>query len=128
MRSKIANEIKFIMGQSVYPLTGFLNFILDEHKIDTIVYMMDGIKNGRGTDELLKNCDPMGMFTDAEIKAMVTQDDDFVALYQNVLCDLPVGKYFIKFLDEEIKSVREGGSEEIDATTIAQIIRGYTMD
>jgi vacuolar-type H+-ATPase subunit C/Vma6 len=81
MKAKIANEIRFIMGQSVQPLTGFLNFILDEHKIDTIVYMMDGIKNGRSTEELLKNSDPMGMFNDAEIKALATQDDDFVALY-----------------------------------------------
>jgi V-type H+-transporting ATPase subunit d len=81
MRKKICNEIKYIMGQSVYPLTEFLNYILDEHKIDTIVYMMDGIKNGRSTEELLKTCEPMGMFSIAELKALATQDDDFVALY-----------------------------------------------
>jgi hypothetical protein len=43
--------------------------------------MMDGIKNGRSTEELLKNCDPMGMFSQGEMKALATQDDDFVALY-----------------------------------------------
>lgn len=88
--------------------------------------MMDGIKNGRSTEELLKNCDPMGMFSQGEMKALATQDDDFVALYQNVLCDLPIGKYFIKFLNDEMK--HSGGEDEINSTTVAHMIRNYTSN
>ena len=114
------------MGQAVAPLTTFLNYILDWFKIETVVYMMDGIKNGRGVEELMKNADPLGKFeNDSFLKALISQGDDFVDLYQNVLCDHPIGKYFLVFINEESAMSPD---EDKNFSKVADIIRMYNMD
>ena len=58
---------------------------------------------------LLKGLDPLGYFP--ELKNIRTvEGDDYATLYQQVLVDLPIGKYFRKFLDNCV-AVMQGGDE-----------------
>ena len=87
--------------------------------------MMDGIKNGRGVEELMKNADPLGKFeNDSFLKALISQGDDYCDLYQNVLVDHPIGKYFLTFINEETAN----SDEDKSITKVADLIRHYNMD
>jgi V-type H+-transporting ATPase subunit d len=53
--------------------------------------------------------DPLGYFP--ELKQIRTiEGDDYATLYQQVLVDLPIGKYFRKFLDTCVAVMQ--GSED----------------
>jgi len=86
------------MGQSVQPLTGFLQMLLHGYQIENVVGVIEGVKNEQPLEILLKGLDPLGYFP--ELKNIRTiEGDDYATLYQQVLVDLPIGNYFRKFLD-----------------------------
>lgn len=102
-KEKLMTEIQHMIGQSTQPLTGFLERILHCYQIDNVVGMIEGLKNDQPLDILLKGCDPLGYFP--ELKNIRSVDNnDYAALYQQVLIDLPIGEYFRKFLDKQISS------------------------
>jgi V-type H+-transporting ATPase subunit d len=54
----------------------------------------------------LRGLDPLGYFP--ELKNIKTvEGDDYATLYQQVLIDLPIGDYFLKFLEASISKIDE---------------------
>ena len=117
------------MGQSVEPLTSFLQMMLHGYQIENVVGVIEGVKNEQPLEILLKGLDPLGYFP--ELKNIRTiEGDDYATLYQQVLVDLPIGGYFRKFLD--IIAVAPGGEEQgkmkKDAKFISDLLRDYKAE
>ncbi len=119
-KEKLMIEIQHMIGQSTQPLTGFLERMLHCYQIDNVVGMIEGLKNDQPLDILLKGCDPLGYFP--ELKNIRSVDNnDYAALYQQVLIDLPIGEYFRKFLDQQIS--KADGVQVKDASYIYDIMK-----
>ena len=103
---KLITEIKHMMLQSTQPLTGFFERILHCYQIDNVVGIIEGVKNEQKLEILLKGSDPLGYFPDLK-NAQVVDSHDYTQLYQEVLIDHPIGVYFRKFLDQELKPSQE---------------------
>mmetsp|Transcript_39379 Transcript_39379/g.37854 ORF Transcript_39379/g.37854 Transcript_39379/m.37854 type:complete len:341 (+) Transcript_39379:241-1263(+) len=108
-KEKLMAEIQHLITCSVQPLTGFLEMMLHGYQIENVVGVIEGVKNDQPLELLLKGLDPLGYFP--ELKNIRTvEGDDYATLYQQVLVDLPIGKYFRKFLDNCV-AVMQGGDE-----------------
>jgi len=69
--------------------------------------------SGRDVNELLAQCHPLGMFKESTMKMCTTSDSSpkgYSDLYQEVLVETPVGKYFSQILEEK-SSKLENASE-----------------
>jgi V-type H+-transporting ATPase subunit d len=99
MKEKLMEQIEFLSGQAVYPLSHFLKMMLHGYQIDNVVFMIEGLKSNRPMEELIRIADPLGRFPELK-NIMPIEGEDYASLYQNVLIDLPVGVYFRKFLNE----------------------------
>ena len=100
-KEKLAKEIEHMIAQSVEPLTTFLKMMLHGYMIDNVINIIEGIKNNVDLEILLKRSDPLGYFPELK-NIRIVEGEDYAALYQIVLVDLPIGVYFRKFLDELI--------------------------
>ena len=63
------------------------------YMIENVVNIIEGLKNNVDIDILLKRADPLGDFKELKFIRMV-DGDDYGELYETVLIDLPIGKYF----------------------------------
>jgi V-type H+-transporting ATPase subunit d len=119
-KEKLAKEIEHMIAQSVEPLTGFLKMMLHGYMIDNVINIIEGVKNNVDLEVLLKRSDPLGYFP--ELKNIRTvEGEDYAALYQTVLIDLPIGVYFRKFLEELLAD--EAGHK--DASRIPEIMKDF---
>jgi V-type H+-transporting ATPase subunit d len=90
---KLVREFNELRFHAVDPLSTFLDFITYEYMIGNVLKLITAIRNGRGALELMYKCHPLGMFeTIGAITAASTIDD----MYEIVLADSPIGKFFTK--------------------------------
>jgi V-type H+-transporting ATPase subunit d len=119
-KEKLAKEIEHIIAQSVEPLTGFLKMMLHGYMIENVINIIEGVKNNVDLEVLLKRSDPLGYFP--ELKNIRTvEGEDYAALYQTVLIDLPIGVYFREFMEELLAD--EAGNK--DASRIPEIMKDF---
>jgi V-type H+-transporting ATPase subunit d len=68
------------------------------------VYIYTTLKSGRDVNELMEQCHPLGMFKESTMRLCATFDNSpkgYSDLYQTVLVETPVGKYFSQILEEK---------------------------
>ena len=122
LKEKLKDEIDYVVAQSVSPLSDFLQKMLHSYQIDNIVNIIEGLKNNIDLATLLKHADPLGYFP--ELKTIRTGDtDDYTGLYETVLIDLPVGQYFLRFLDKLMVA-----NNQRDSSMIPAILKDYTPE
>jgi V-type H+-transporting ATPase subunit d len=92
-KRKLADEMDHLAAQSVEPLTSFLELLRHGYQIENVLNMIEGVKNNVDPEILLKRADPLGEFEQLKNIRMV-DGDDYGSLYETVLIDLPIGKYF----------------------------------
>lgn len=126
MKEKLMDEIKFLLSQSVQPLSTFLNMLLHGYQIDNVVFIIEGLKSNRSLEELMRTADPLGHFPELK-NIMPIEGDDYASLYQNVLIDLPVGLYFRKFLNEVTAAAQADDGTEIDTKFISEAMADYSL-
>jgi V-type H+-transporting ATPase subunit d len=100
---KLVTEFKFLRTQTVEPLSQFLDFITYEYMIENVMLLLKGALSGRDINELIDQCHPLGMFKESTMRSVPTFENSargYADLYQTVLVDTPVGKYFAMFLQE----------------------------
>lgn len=122
MKEKLATELHMMAAQAVYPLNEFITRMMHGYQIDNVVFLIEGLKSGRNTAELMNAVDPLGYFK--ELKYVQPQEgDDYAYLYQNVLIDLPVGVYFRKFINEitDLSSNEDSISTRLQDYSLQQI-------
>lgn len=118
-KEKLAKEIEHMIAQSVDPLTGFLKMMLHGYMIDNVINIIEGVKNNVDLEILLKRSDPLGYFP--ELKNIRTvEGEDYAALYQTVLIDLPIGVYFRKFIEELLAD-----EQNKDLSRIPEIMKDF---
>jgi V-type H+-transporting ATPase subunit d len=64
--------------------------------IDNLLNIVQGLRTNTPIERLEANTNPLGFFP--ELKAIKVESDDFNAMYESVLIDTPISKYFLKFL------------------------------
>jgi len=131
---KLVTEFKYVRTQAVEPLSTFLDFITYEYMIENIMLLLKGALSGRGINELLAQCHPLGMFKDSTMRSIPTFEPNakgFADLYQTVLVDTPVGPYFAMFLQESSNAM--GGEvrnviEEVEIEIIKSSLIKYWIE
>ena len=93
--------------------------MLHGYQIDNVVFLIEGLKSGSNTAELMNAVDPLGYFKELKYVQPI-EGDDYAGLYQNVLIDLPVGVYFSKFINEITDSTTSDDS-------IAERMRDFSL-
>lgn len=126
MKQKLADELKFMHSQAVYPLSAFIEKMLHGYQIDNVVFYIEGFKSNRSVEELERTADPLGIFPELK-NIQPIEGDDYASLYQNVLVDLPVGVYFRKFLNEVTEGANSDENAEIDAKFISDAMKDYSL-
>mgnify|MGYP000852346475 CR=1 FL=1 len=126
MKEKLMEQIEFLSGQAVYPLSHFLKMMLHGYQIDNVVFMIEGLKSNRPMEELIRIADPLGRFPELK-NIMPIEGEDYASLYQNVLIDLPVGVYFRKFLNEVTGAAQTDETVEIDTKFISEAMADYSL-
>lgn len=64
--------------------------------IDNLLNIVQGLRTNTPIERLEANTNPLGFFP--ELKAIKVESEDFNAMYESVLIDTPISKYFLKFL------------------------------
>ena len=126
-KEKLMTEIQHMLGQSTQPLTGFLERMLHGYQIESVVGMIEGIKNEQSIELLKKGIDPLGDFPELK-NIRIVEGDDYATLYQQVLIDLPIGEYFRKFLDGCLSNVDNLKDGRKDATFISNMMKDYKAE
>jgi len=118
LKEKLASEMEYIQAQSSSPLYDFIDIMRHGYMIDNTVYIIEGIKSNVSFDTLMKRADPLGEFKGMNtIKA--AESENYASVYQTVLIDLPVGKYFHLFLE---------GIKVKDVASIDSSMKDYTQE
>jgi V-type H+-transporting ATPase subunit d len=80
MKEKLMEQIEFLSGQAVYPLSHFLKMMLHGYQIDNVVFMIEGLKSNRPMEELIRIADPLGRFPELK-NIMPIEGEDYASLY-----------------------------------------------
>jgi V-type H+-transporting ATPase subunit d len=119
LRQKLADDIQYLQSQASSPLYEFIDIMRHGYMIEDTIYIIEGIKGKTEYDLLLKRADPLGEFPGMRtIKA--AESESYASVYQTVLIDLPVGKYFHKFLEDILVTTNEK-----DINAIESIMKDY---
>eukprot|EP00826_Nyctotherus_ovalis_P043505 TRINITY_DN458_c0_g2_i8.p1 TRINITY_DN458_c0_g2~~TRINITY_DN458_c0_g2_i8.p1 ORF type:complete len:291 (+),score=112.45 TRINITY_DN458_c0_g2_i8:95-967(+) len=122
LKQKLADDMQYIQAQSSSPLYDFIDLMRHGYMIENTVYIIEGIKSKVDFDTLLKRTDPLGEFPGMRtIKA--AESENYASVYQTVLIDLPVGKYFHMFLEGIL-----AGAANKDINAIDSIMKDYTQE
>lgn len=101
---KMVTEFQYMRAHSVEPVSKFMDFITIEYMIENVMLLLKGTLSGRDVNELMEQCHPLGMFKESTMRLCTTFDNSpkgYADLYQTVLVETPVGKYFSALLDEK---------------------------
>ena len=112
--NKLVKEFEFLRAQASEPLARFFDFITYEYMIENVILLLKGTMNGRDVNELMKQLHPLGMFDESILRSICAFEPNakgYSELYETVLIDTPVGRYFSQFLEESSGSRLEEASE-----------------
>jgi V-type H+-transporting ATPase subunit d len=101
--NKMVVEFFYLKAQAVAPLSTFLDYITYEYMIENVMLLLRGTLSGRNVNELMAQCHPLGMFKESTMRTIPTFEASprgYAELYETVLVDTPVGKYFQRYLDQ----------------------------
>lgn len=90
---KLVKEFNELRFNAVEPLAKFLDFIQYEYMINNVLKLITAVRNGRGALDILFKCHPLGMFPSIGV---ITAADNVDEMYELVLVDSPIGKFFTK--------------------------------
>lgn len=122
-------ELRYLRCHAAGPAAKFLDFLTYPYMIDNILLVLRGIQNEKNIDELIAKCNPIGLGDDSgdqqDLIRSIVATENPRDLYINVLCELPIGKYFLQ--NDKLKldtMFDETGIEVLRAT----LYTGYIQD
>lgn len=138
---KLVEEFTYLRSQACDPLDKFMDYITYEYMIDNVVMLLKATLNNTQVDvnELIEHCHPLGLFKESTMRSIVAFDNTakgFSDLYQTVLIDTPVGKYFAQYLYDYTHGNVSGGSgknsKQVEVKSVFEetsftIIESYIM-
>lgn len=113
---RLVGQFEYLRAQAAYPLNKFLDFITYDYMIDNIMLVLKATMNNPNVDikELAEQVHPLGKFKSSTLKSICAFENTprgYSELYQTVLIDTPIGKYFSQFLKEESDKSMQGTGE-----------------
>ncbi|KAG9394635.1 ATPase, V0 complex, c/d subunit [Carpediemonas membranifera] len=93
MMRKFVDDYNFLLDNAIEPLLTFLRFCTYGHMIDNTILIIQGTLQGREPARLIKACHPLGRFDGIGALSTARSAKD---LYDRVLIDTPIAKYFEK--------------------------------
>ncbi len=137
MHHKFIAEFEFLRSSAVGQLRTFLDFITHEHLIQNVSYVVTSLIKGSDPETLLAKCHPLGR--SPHLRAIMTFEnfenaDGLVELYRTVLVDTPVGRYFEKYFNSEIKDYTQPSRDiqrvynEIEIDIITNMIQKHWLE
>ncbi|KAL9655885.1 hypothetical protein ABK040_014539 [Willaertia magna] len=90
---KLVKDFNHFRFQAVEPLSTFLDFITYDYMILNVLKLINAVRNGKGALELMYKCHPLGLFESIGVITAATSIED---MYQLVLIDSPIGRFFTK--------------------------------
>ncbi len=93
MMAKLVDDFKYIRDSANEPLLEFLDYIRYSYMIDNVILIILGNLQGRDTSGLIKACHPLGLF---DGMGALTTASTPAELYERVIADTPIAKYFEK--------------------------------
>lgn len=127
---KLVTEFQYVRSQAVEPLSTFLDYITYEYMIENVMLLLKGTLSGRDINELIAQCHPLGMFRESTMRAIPTFESNakgYADLYQTVLVDTPVGKYFSMFLQDAADKVADGHMRNVIEEVEIEIIKSSLL-
>jgi V-type H+-transporting ATPase subunit d len=113
LKQKLADDLQYLQAQASSPLFEFIDLMRHGYMIENTVNIIEGIKNKVDFEQLLKRANPLGEFPGMRtIKA--AESENYANVYQTVLIDLPVGKYFHKLLENVLAASSTKDTNAID--------------
>ena len=109
----MVTEFQYIRAHSVEPLSTFMDLVSVEYQIDNVMLLLKGTLSGRDVNELIEQCHPLGMFKESTMRLVTTFDNTpkgHADLYQMVLVETSVGKYFeqvLRYKSDKMESAAE---------------------
>ena len=106
-------------AQATQPLAQFMDFtrfVLKVILMNSYEFMIDNIimilkltlsQPNLNYKDIVAECNPLGLLPDHVMKAICTFENTpkgFQELFQTVLVEIPVGKYFCRYLDEQTEN------------------------
>lgn len=70
--------------------------------IDNLVNIVQGLRTKTPIERLEANANPLGIFP--ELKSIKVEGDDLGLLYESVLIDTPISKYFKKYIEMNMEN------------------------
>eukprot|EP00499_Haloplacidia_sp_CaronLabIsolate_P005368 CAMPEP_0196781222 /NCGR_PEP_ID=MMETSP1104-20130614/9296_1 /TAXON_ID=33652 /ORGANISM="Cafeteria sp., Strain Caron Lab Isolate" /LENGTH=413 /DNA_ID=CAMNT_0042151443 /DNA_START=31 /DNA_END=1270 /DNA_ORIENTATION=+ len=138
---KLARDFNFLRASAVEPLASFLEFVRLDFMIENVIKVLRAVqvlaRNNQhiDVDELLATCNPLGMFDEAAMRSLAAFEPTpagYMELYETVLVDTPVGKYFSQFLlDQTADSSSTRVDEvlqEVAFTFMKEAVRKYYLE
>eukprot|EP00924_Labyrinthula_sp_SR-Ha-C_P012583 snap_masked-scaffold_10-processed-gene-11.25-mRNA-1 protein AED:0.00 eAED:0.00 QI:0/-1/0/1/-1/1/1/0/384 len=100
---KLLSEWDYLRCNAVEPLATFMDFVQHQFMLDNILSVLKATRNNPNCNvqELLDDVNPLGKFDGSTLRTILSFDSTpsgYIELYQTVLVDLPVGRYFTKVL------------------------------
>jgi len=137
--NKLVVEFEYLRAEADEPLAQFLDYITYDYMIDNIMLVLKSTLNNPNVDiaAVTKQAHPLGRFESSVLKSICAFDNSpkgYAELYQSVLIDTPIGKYFAKFLQEEsaksAASAHEVQSllEELPTTKLENALRKLYLE
>lgn len=115
---KLVEQMEYLRANTPAsgPLAKFLDYITYDYMIDNIMLILKATMNNPNVDvrELVEQTHPLGRFKASTMKSIVAFENTpqgYADLYQTVLIDTPIGRYFSQFLKEEGDKASATGSE-----------------
>ena len=93
--------------------------------IENVMLLLKGTMNGRDVNELMNQLHPLGKFDESILRSICAFEPSakgYSELYETVLVDTPVGRYFSRFLEES------GGSRLEEASEIRNVLEEVQME
>ncbi|GMM30080.1 H(+)-transporting V0 sector ATPase subunit D [Martiniozyma asiatica (nom. inval.)] len=95
LNGALVSQVSYIRSQATDPLSGFLDYMSFGYMIDNVALMITGTIHNRDRNEILRKCNPLGWF---ETLPTLSIASDLDSLYETVLIDTPLAKYFTNCL------------------------------
>lgn len=91
LNKKLVEDFNYLKSQSSGTMAKFIEFMTYGYMIDNVLLIITGTIHNRDKGEILSKCHPFGWFDTLPALSIAT---DLTSLYESVLIDTPLAKYF----------------------------------
>eukprot|EP00461_Guttulinopsis_vulgaris_P001212 UN01212 len=130
---KWVKEFEFLKMQGTGKVAAFLDLLSHEYLISNVVALIAATVKGSSPEDVLAHCHPLGNSPYLQSLFTFDKEDSLLDLYRIVLVDMPIGKYFSKYFDAEVRSgdpqrALHGTFKEVDMVVISDQLRKLWLE